>query len=55
METFPNEYERLRTAGKLLGFIGGFLIAALIMMGIFGTSYGKALAATVLAWVLSEE
>ena len=38
--------------GAVLGFIGGFLITALIMTGIFGTTFGKALAATVLAWFL---
>jgi hypothetical protein len=39
--------------GGVLGVIGGFLIAAVIMMGIFQTSFGKALGATVLAWTLS--
>lgn len=38
--------------GTALGFIGGFLIAALIMMPIFSTTFGKALGATVLAWAL---
>jgi len=39
--------------GTVLGFIGGFLISALIIMGIFSTTFGKALAATVLAWIFS--
>jgi hypothetical protein len=39
--------------GAGLGFIGGFLIAAVLMMGIFRTPFGKALGATVLAWALS--
>jgi hypothetical protein len=38
--------------GTVLGFVGGFFASALIMMPIFRTTYGKALGATVLAWVL---
>ncbi|MHB1034375.1 MAG: hypothetical protein ACYC35_24240 [Pirellulales bacterium] len=39
--------------GTVLGFIGGFFIMALMMTAIFSTTYGKALAAVVIAWVLS--
>ena len=38
--------------GTVIGFAGGLLIAALIMMPIFSTTFGKALVATLLAWVL---
>ena len=38
--------------GTAVGFIAGFLITALIMMPIFQTTFGKALAATVIAWAL---
>ena len=43
----------LPVIGTVVSFIGGFLIAALIMMAIFKTTYGKALWATILTWVLS--
>ena len=38
--------------GWLGGFVGGFFITALILMALFDTSFGKALGATVIAWVL---
>ncbi len=43
----------LPVIGMVLGFIGGFFVTALILMPIFSTTFGKALVATVLAWVLS--
>lgn len=44
---------RIPIYGGILGFIVGFLISALVAMGIFDTSYGKALGATIISWVLS--
>jgi hypothetical protein len=38
--------------GAVAGSLGGFLITALIMMALFDTTFGKALGATVIAWVL---
>jgi hypothetical protein len=38
--------------GRALGIIGGFLISMFITMAIFKTTFGKALGATVLAWVM---
>jgi hypothetical protein len=38
--------------GTFVGSIAGFFVSALIMMPMFRTTYGKALGATVLAWVL---
>ncbi len=38
--------------GTVIGLFGGFLVTALIMMVIYKTDFGKALAATVIAWVL---
>ncbi len=43
----------LLVTGIVSGFIGGLLISVLVMMPIFRTSFGKALGATVLAWVMS--
>jgi len=40
-------------AGAALGFIGGFVAQALVMMPIFKTTFGRALGATVLAWALA--
>lgn len=39
--------------GPGLGFVAGFVVEALIMMPIFDTTFGKALAASLLAWALS--
>lgn len=38
--------------GRALGIVGGFLISMFITMAIFKTSFGKALGATLLAWVM---
>ena len=38
--------------GTGLGLLLGFLVSATIMMPIFRTTFGKALAANILAWVL---
>lgn len=38
--------------GRALGIIGGFLLSLFITMAIFKTTFGKALGATVLAWVM---
>ena len=40
-------------AGPLLGVLLGFCVSALVTMAIFDTTFGKALAANVLAWLLS--
>ena len=40
-------------AGPGLGLLLGFCVSAVIMMVTFDTSFGKALAANILAWVLS--
>ena len=39
--------------GTGAGILLGFVISALVMMGIFDTTFSKALAANVIAWVLS--
>jgi hypothetical protein len=39
-------------AGTISGLIVGFFVSALIMMPIFKTTFGKALAAAMIAWVL---
>ncbi len=39
--------------GTGLGVLLGFCVSALVMMSIFDTTFGKALAANILAWVLS--
>ena len=39
--------------GQLFSVIGGFIVSALVMMSIFRTTFGKALCANLLAWVLS--
>ena len=39
--------------GTGLGILLGFCVSALVMMSIFDTTFGKALAANILAWVLS--
>ena len=39
--------------GPGLGVLLGFCVSALVTMSIFDTTFGKALAANVLAWVLS--
>ncbi len=36
-----------------LGLLLGFGVSALVMMALFDTTFGKALAAVILAWVLS--
>lgn len=41
------------TIGIVIEVFCGFLINALIMMQIFSTTYGKALRATLIAWVIS--
>ena len=38
--------------GNIGGTVAGFFVSALIMMPMFRTTYGKALGATVLSWVL---
>lgn len=40
-------------AGPGLGLLLGFCVSALIMTATFETTFGKALAANILAWVLS--
>ncbi len=42
----------LPVIGLAAGSAGGFLITALIMMALFDAPFGKALGATVIAWVL---
>jgi hypothetical protein len=39
--------------GTVLGFIGGFIAEALVMMPIFKTTFGKALGASFLSWILT--
>ena len=39
--------------GTGVGLLLGFCVSAVVMMAIFDTTFGKALAANVLAWVLS--
>lgn len=39
--------------GTGLGVLLGFCVSALVMMSMFDTTFGKALAANILAWVLS--
>ncbi len=39
--------------GTGLGLLLGFGVSALVMMALFDTTFAKALAATILAWVLS--
>lgn len=39
--------------GPGLGALLGFCVSALVMMAFFDTTFGKALAANILAWVLS--
>jgi hypothetical protein len=39
--------------GTGLGLLLGFCVSAVVMMAIFDTTFGKALAANILAWVLS--
>lgn len=39
--------------GAGLGLLLGFCVSAVVMMAIFDTTFGKALAANILAWVLS--
>ena len=43
----------LPVIGQIFSAIGSFLVTALVMMPIFNTTFGKALGATILAWVLS--
>lgn len=38
--------------GTGLGLLLGFCVSSLVMMAIFDTTFGKALAANILAWVL---
>ena len=38
--------------GTGLGLLLGFVVSAAVMMGIFKTTFGQALAANILAWVL---
>jgi hypothetical protein len=38
--------------GPALAFFGGFVASALVMMPIFRIGFGRALGATVLAWIL---
>lgn len=38
--------------GTGLGLLLGFCVSALVMMAIFDTTFGKALVANILAWVL---
>ena len=38
--------------GTGLGLLLGFVVSAVVMMGIFKTTFGQALAAAILAWVL---
>ncbi len=40
-------------AGPGLGLLLGFCVSALVMTAIFETTFGRALAANILAWVLS--
>lgn len=40
-------------AGTGLGLLLGFCASAVVMMAIFDTTFGKALAANILAWILS--
>ncbi len=40
-------------AGPGLGILLGFCISSLVMMALFDTTFTKALAANILAWVLS--
>ncbi len=42
----------LPVVGVAAGSVGGFFITALIMMALFDAPFGKALGATVIAWVL---
>lgn len=39
--------------GTAAGILLGFCVSALVMMALFDTTFGKALAANLLAWVLS--
>ena len=39
--------------GTGLGVLLGFCVSSIVMMGLFSTTFGKALAANILAWVLS--
>ena len=39
--------------GTGLGILLGFCVSSLVMMAIFDTTFGKALAANLLSWVLS--
>jgi hypothetical protein len=39
--------------GAGLGILLGFCVSSVVMMTIFDTTFGKALAANILAWVLS--
>ena len=38
--------------GTGLGLLLGFVVSAVVMMALFDTTFGKALAANILAWVL---
>ena len=40
-------------AGTGAGVLLGFCVSAIVMMALFDTTFGKALAANLLAWVLS--
>jgi hypothetical protein len=37
----------------IVGFVAGFAVSALVAMPVFRTTFGRALGASVLAWVLS--
>lgn len=39
--------------GTGLGLLLGLCVSSVVMMGLFDTAFGKALAANILAWVLS--
>jgi len=39
--------------GTGLGILLGFCVSAIVMMAIFNTTFGKALAANLISWVLS--
>jgi len=39
--------------GLIGGFVGGFVITALIMMSFFSTTFGRAISAAVLGWLFS--
>ena len=39
--------------GTGLGLLLGLCVSSVVMMGLFDTTFGKALAANILAWVLS--